>query len=115
MTRHMDEIVKQMSEVFKALGDPTRLRIIRMLASRMESDLCVADLAERLGITQPAASQHIKVLKNVGILEPNRDGFRVYYNVNAEVLTNYKNKLDELFKLAFTKCPEYGNCRGHGG
>lgn len=86
-----------------------------MLASEMEDSLCVADLADKLGITQPAASQHIKVLKNIGILEPNRKGFRVYYNINTDVLVDYKESIDELFKLAFEKCANYGSCKGHEG
>jgi len=102
-----------MSEIFKALGDPKRLRIIRMLASKMEDDLCVIDLAKKLGITQPAASQHIKILKSVGILEPNRIGFRVYYSVNADVLNTYKEDINKLFKRVFEKCPKYGKCKGH--
>jgi len=51
-------IVMEMSEVFKALGDPTRLRIIRMLVSKIESSLGVSDMANKLGITQPAPPQH---------------------------------------------------------
>jgi ArsR family transcriptional regulator len=109
----MKDIVVKMAEVFKALGDPTRLRIIRMLASNMLNDLCVADLAERLGITQPAASQHIRVLKNLGILEPNRKGFRVFYTINTEILTTYKEQIDALFELAFQKCEKFPNCGGH--
>ena len=112
-----DSIMKHlpvlMSEVFKALGNPTRLRIIRMLASEMEKDLCVVDLAKKLGVTQPAASQHIKVLKNVGILEPKRNGNRVHYNLNPDVLVDYKNKIDGLFELAFKKCQYYDTCKGH--
>ena len=110
----MNDIVKKMSEVFKALGDPTRLRIIRMLASNMENNLCVVDLAKKLGVTQPAASQHIKVLKNVGILKPNRDGFHVYYSINTDVLNDYKKNIDELFKMAFMKCSKHDTCTGHG-
>ncbi len=102
-----------MSEVFKALGDPTRLRIIRMLASKMENNICVVDLAKRLGITQPAVSQHIKVLKSIGILKPNRKGFRVHYSIDADVLNTYKKDIDELFKRAFEKCSYYGKCKGH--
>ena len=111
----MRNIVVKMSEVFKALGDPKRLRIIRMLASNMENNLCVVDLAKKLGVTQPAASQHIKVLKNVGILEPNRDGFHVYYNINTDVLNDYKKNIDELFKMAFMKCSKHDTCAGHRG
>lgn len=106
----MIEQVRKMAEVFKALGDPTRLRIIRMLASNPEDTLCVADLAARLGSTQPAASQHIKVLKTVGILEANKKGFRVYYRINTSVMLAYKADLDELFEIAFTRCPQVGAC-----
>ena len=109
----MRDEVRTMAEVFKALGDPTRLRIIRMLASNPENTLCVADLANRLGSTQPAASQHIKVLKNVGILEANRVGFRVYYYVNTDNLVAYKASMDELFEMAFARCPKMGACEGH--
>ncbi len=105
--------VRRIAEVFKALGDTQRLRIIRMLASGMEKRLCVADLAEKLGITQPAASQHIKVLKNIGILDPNRKGYHVYYNINTVVLSDYKKAIDEMFKMAFESCPNYDTCRGH--
>ena len=106
------DIVVEMSEVFKALGDPTRLRIIRMLASKMESNLSVSDLANKLGISQPAASQHIKVLKNVGILESSRDGYYTYYNVNVDALKQYNENIDSLFKMACTKCENYGRCEG---
>jgi ArsR family transcriptional regulator len=106
----MVEQVRKMAGVFKALGDPTRLRIIRMLASNPEDTLCVADLAARLGSTQPAASQHIKVLKNVGILEANKIGFRVYYRINTNVMLAYKADLDELFEMAFVHCPQMGAC-----
>jgi len=109
----MKDRVRKMSEIFKALGDPTRLRIIRMLASKMKDNLCVVDLTKKLGITQPAASQHIKVLKSIDILEPDRKGFRVYYNINTEVLNAYKADVDELFKMAFKKCPKYSTCKGH--
>lgn len=106
----MKDKVRTLSEVFKALGDPTRLRIIKLLASNPENTLCVADLADRLGITQPAVSQHIKVLKNVGVLDSNRVGFRVYYHADKERLTAYKEDVDELFRMVFTSCPEEGEC-----
>ena len=105
--------VRKMADVFKTLGDPTRLRIIRMLASNPEDTLCVADLAARLGGTQPAASQHIKVLKNIGILEANKVGFRVYYRINTNVMLAYKAELDELFEIAFAHCPQMDACEKH--
>ena len=84
-----------------------------MLASNPEDTLCVADLAARLGSTQPAASQHIKALKNVGILEANKVGFRIYYRINTSVLHAYKANMDELFEMAFARCPRMGACEEH--
>ena len=93
-----------MSKVFKALSDPNRLRIIRMLASNMESKLCVKDLAEKLGITLPATSQQISILDNIGILDRKKEGNQVFYYINTEALAEIKEKIDMLFKIAFEKC-----------
>jgi ArsR family transcriptional regulator len=98
------EMVKEMADVFKALGDLNRLKIINLLGSKTEEKLCVVDLAKKLGITQPAASQHLKVLKGVGILKSKREGFRVYYYINLETLYKFKEYSDKLFKMAFIKC-----------
>jgi len=99
-----------MAFIFKALGDPKRLQIIKLLASAMEESLCVSDIAEKLKISQPAASQHIKILKNLKILEANRKGFRVFYTIDSDILKEYKKEVDELFKKAFEKCPHEFAC-----
>ena len=105
------KIVKKMAECFKALGDPTRLMIIKLLASNMKDKICVVDLAKILGITQPAASQHIKILRNVGLLEPKKEGYHVYYYINKDVLRKYKKDFNLLYDLAFQKCKNYPDCR----
>lgn len=102
--------IQTFSEVFKALGDSKRIKIIKLLASNMEETLCVSNVAVKLGITQPAASQHIKILKNIGILEENRKGYRVYYNINRIVFAELKKEIDGLFLKAFEKCPHDLNC-----
>ena len=103
----MSELVRTASEVFKALGDTTRLKLIRLLASNR---FCVADLAKKLGVSQPAVSQHLKVLKNIGILTSKREGYFVYYSLNKERLAFYKKRIEELFMMAFVKCPNDGDC-----
>ena len=102
----MKPIVFEMAEFFKALGDPNRLKIIKMLNLNAENGMCVGALAKRLGISQPAVSQHLKVLKYVGIVEPTRDGVRVHYRVNREALTSFRGKMDELCRLANESCDE---------
>ncbi|MCK5334485.1 MAG: winged helix-turn-helix transcriptional regulator [Candidatus Aenigmarchaeota archaeon] len=104
------EIVKKMAECFKALGDPTRLMIIKLLASNMEDKICVVELAKMLDVTQPAASQHIKILRNVGLLEPKKEGYHVYYYINKDVLRAYKKDFNALYDMAFQKCKNYPDC-----
>ncbi|PAV13611.1 hypothetical protein ASJ81_17145 [Methanosarcina spelaei] len=106
----MKDHIKNMAEVLKSLGDEKRLKIIKILASNIDEAFCVSDIAQQLGISQPATSQHIKVLKNVGILEENRRGFRVFYTINSDVLAEYKKDIDELFKKAFQRCQYNFSC-----
>ncbi|MHA1355301.1 MAG: ArsR/SmtB family transcription factor [Candidatus Heimdallarchaeota archaeon] len=87
------------AEVFKVLSDPTRLRMIRLLASNMEDKLCVIDLAKKLKISQPAASQHLKVLKNVDLVYTKTERPRIYYYLNLIELRNQKKNLDNFKKV----------------
>ena len=109
----MHDAVTKMTEFFKALNDPTRLKVMRILASNPESKLCVGAIARKLGVTQPAISQHLKVLKNVGFVTPNREGYRVHYSVNPETLIDFREGVEELCQLALN--PESCNegCHNH--
>lgn len=106
----MKDKMKMYAAMFRAFGDQKRLMIIKILASNMEETLCVSDVAKKLNITQPAASQHIKVLKSIDLLNENRKGYRVFYTINIEVFKEYKKEIDKIFLDAFTKCPYDLNC-----
>ena len=110
----MRDSVTQMAEIFKAFGDPTRLKIIKMLASNPKRKLCVGAIADILGITQPAVSQHLKVLKNVGLIDPNREGFRMHYAINHESLAEFRKNMDALYELTSEECPYDDECREKG-
>ena len=99
-----------MAEVFKAFGDVNRMKIIKVLASNPDESVKVIDLAEILGITQPATSQHIKVLRNVGILVPKRVGNSTYYSIDPEKLREYNRIIDDMFRMAFVRCDYEGDC-----
>jgi Predicted transcriptional regulators len=71
--------------LFKALGEPTRLKIIRLLATR---DLCVCDLEEIMQFSQPRISQHLKVLKYSGLVNERKEGQRTICSLNQELLNN---------------------------
>ena len=85
--------IEDLAAIFKALGDPTRLRIIRLLAKN-EGNLCVNALTHQLEVTQSAVSQHLRVLRNVGLVSSKRVGPRVHYAINE---TTWK-KYEELTK-----------------
>ncbi|MGD9156594.1 MAG: metalloregulator ArsR/SmtB family transcription factor [Bacillota bacterium] len=106
----MATLTKKMEEIFKVLGDETRLKIIKLLASNTLDSLCVTDLANKIGISQQAASQHIKLMKMTGFLEPKKKGLHVYYKINIDNLINFKKDIDTLFDMAFMKCEDCKNC-----
>lgn len=73
--------------VFAVLADPTRLRLIRLLCrQRLPDALCVKALADALGVSQPAVSQHLRVLKSIGLVKGERRGYRIHYFINREAL-----------------------------
>ncbi len=77
--------------VFAVLADPTRLRLIGLLCRQRLSDaLCVKALADALGISQPAVSQHLRVLKSIGLVKGERRGYRIHYFINREALERFR-------------------------
>gem|GEM_PF-1244400 len=71
---------ERMAKVFLALCDPTRLQIVQKLA---KSKGCVQEIGKRVGKNQPNVSQHLRVLKEAGLVETKRDGKRICYSVKG--------------------------------
>ena len=71
-----DDTVQQLAEQFKALSDPTRIRILSTISRR---ELCVCDLAEILGMTQSAVSHQLRYLRTMRLVKHRRDGNTIYY------------------------------------
>lgn len=105
-----DKGIHEVIAFFKALGDLSRLRLIRILSSSEQNLYCVADLAKKLGITQPAVSQHLKVLRHIGVVSSSKMGFRVYYRINREVLNGLKKTTDAVCESSHIPCPESATC-----
>lgn len=92
---------KEQAAIFSALSDPTRLRLLRMLCNQHEPDaLCVNALAGLLGVSQPAVSQHLKVLKSIGLVDGERRGYHIHYHVNPEVVKRCQAVISETFGTA---------------
>jgi DNA-binding transcriptional ArsR family regulator/flavodoxin len=98
------EIVPEMAGVFKSLGDLTRLQIIYLLATDTTGTLGVSDLAARLGISQPAVSQHLKTLKTEGLVDSRREGFYIYYTVNRERMVEFREHFELMYTSVMEKC-----------
>ena len=82
--------------VFKALGDPTRIRIIEMLAQNGE--MCVCKIFEQLDMTQPAVSHHLAKLRNAGLVNARKEGQWIHYSVNQVALDAAKAFLGDILR-----------------
>jgi ArsR family transcriptional regulator len=86
--------IEEQAAIFGILADPTRLKLLRLLARQQEPNaLCVNALAYRLGVTQSAISQHLRVLKSAGLVKGERRGYRVHYFVNREAVTRAQEQV----------------------
>ena len=68
-----------LARTFKALGDPTRVRLISIIAASEGEEACVCDLTEPIGLSQPTVSHHLKILMDAGFLTRSKRGTWAYY------------------------------------
>ncbi|MDX2597357.1 MULTISPECIES: ArsR/SmtB family transcription factor [Streptomyces] len=69
----------ELAKLFKALGDPVRLRLLSMIASRAGGEVCVCDLTPAFDLSQPTISHHLKLLRQAGLIDCERRGTWVHY------------------------------------
>ena len=92
----------------KALADETRLRVIGLLAKRA---YCVRALARKVGVSESAVSQHMKILKNAGLVTGVKWGYHMHYQVNREALRALDEAVSALSEPVQAECaPKGGNC-----
>jgi Predicted transcriptional regulators len=87
------ESIEAMSEQLKLISDKSRLTI---LACLKEKEMCVCDIVEILQTTQPNVSQHLKRLKNGGLVNETRRSQWIYYSLNVEDKPHLKQVIDQL-------------------
>ena len=71
----------ELADLLKVLADPARLRIVSMLASVADGEVCVCDMTEPLGLSQPTVSHHIKVLREAGFIASEKRSKWVYHRL----------------------------------
>jgi ArsR family transcriptional regulator len=91
-------VAKSADQIFRALSDQTRLRILNLL---LGGELCVCDLVNTLRSPQPAVSRHLAYLRRTGLVEARRDGLWMYYKL-ANPETVFHRKLIECLAC----CPQ---------
>ena len=91
-----EDIIYEMSDIFKVMGDPTRLKIINAL---IISELCVCELSELMEMSQPAVSHHLKALRQCRLVKYRRDGKSAYYSLDDR-------HINELFNTCLNHVSE---------
>ncbi|MEX2657019.1 MAG: metalloregulator ArsR/SmtB family transcription factor [Balneolales bacterium] len=85
--------ILKLSDILKLAGNDVRLKILYLLST--EDDLCPCDLSDILDMTVPAVSQHLRKLKDAGILQPRREGQLIFYSL--------QEPYDEILKPLFNQ------------
>lgn len=93
---------KELARLLKVLSVDNRVRIVRLLKGRA---LCVNALATRLNVTPGAVSQHLRVLRDAGLVIDERRGYYVHYRLNEETLAAWRAEINKLLD------PDFGVCK----
>jgi ArsR family transcriptional regulator len=80
------EEAERIAHTFKALGDPTRVRLLSLIAASEDGEACICDLTEPVGLSQPTVSHHMKLLVDAGLATREQRGRWAYYRVVPEAL-----------------------------
>lgn len=86
--------MKQLNDLFKALSDPTRREILRLLRS---GEKTAGELAEHCNMTKPSVSHHFSVLKAANLVTSRREGQQIYYELNTTVVQDVLSLIWDLF------------------
>jgi ArsR family transcriptional regulator, arsenate/arsenite/antimonite-responsive transcriptional repressor len=81
-----DETAEMLARMFKALGDPTRVKLLSLIAAADGGEACICDMTERVGLSQPTVSHHMRLLVEAGLAMREQRGRWAYYRVIPQVL-----------------------------
>ncbi|MBR3018223.1 MAG: winged helix-turn-helix transcriptional regulator [Clostridia bacterium] len=98
----------EISVMLKALGEKTRLSIFQQILIRKH---CVRSLSKKLGITESAISQHMKVLKEAGLVYGERYGYHIHYLPKQEALDELSKAFEQMKAQSLTLCRDPQICQ----
>ena len=88
-----DEAAATLARMFKALGDPTRVKLLSMMAASEDGEACICDMTAPVGLSQPTVSHHMRLLVEAGLATREQRGRWAYYRVVPEVLRSLAGAL----------------------
>ena len=97
----MNEEADKLAQWLKVLSVGTRVRIVQLLKGHA---LCVNALAHRLGVTQSAVSQHLRVLRQADLVIDEKRGYYVHYRLNEETFAEWKEAIGHMLDTKFENC-----------
>ena len=89
----MKNEAKKLARMMKVLSVDTRVRIVQLLKGRA---LCVNALAAQLDVTQGAVSQHLRIMRDAGLVIDEKRGYFVHYRLDEDALSAWRNEIDKL-------------------
>ena len=99
--------MKEYVEIFKALSDENRLKILCMLAC---GELCACDIQDSLNLTQPTISHHMKILQQAGVIEVEKRGKWAFYSIKQDRIDHLCNFIKHATSEAHVKEEFRNNC-----
>ncbi|MBO8167908.1 MAG: winged helix-turn-helix transcriptional regulator [Thermoanaerobacteraceae bacterium] len=96
--------MERYQKVFKALGERTRLKIIKLLATQ---SFCVCELAAALDMRQPRISQHLKILKEAGLVSERKEAYWNYYSLEKEYLNEVMQEFQSFLQQPLAETPGF--------
>lgn len=103
-------LVERFCAYSKALSEPTRMKMVKVLGSHEPETLKVGDIAEILHISQPAATKHLKIMESVGAFKRKRVGTAVYYSLDDGVIDDFIQLLQYANEHVHTTCEYDYDC-----
>ncbi len=87
------DAAERLARMFKALGDPTRVRLLSLIAAHADSEACICDLTAPVGLSQGTVSHHMKILSDAGLVSRDQRGRWAYYRVTEATLDDLADAL----------------------
>jgi ArsR family transcriptional regulator, arsenate/arsenite/antimonite-responsive transcriptional repressor len=87
------DAAERLARMFKALGDPTRVRLLSLIAAHADGEACICDLTAPVGLSQGTVSHHMKILSDAGLVSRDQRGRWAYYRVTEATLGDLADAL----------------------